>query len=72
MKKQLFVRLSALSLVALACGALASSIAAAGGGGGINCPDVWNPVICSNGVVYSNLCYANLAKARNCVPYGND
>ena len=55
MKKQLFVRLSALSLVALACGALASSIAAAGGGGGINCPDVWNPVICSNGVIYFNL-----------------
>lgn len=72
MKKQLFLRLSGLSLVALAFGALASSTSAAGGGGGINCPDVWNPVICSNGNIYSNLCYANLAKAKNCVPWGND
>jgi hypothetical protein len=72
MKKQLLVRLSALSLVALAFGALASSTAAAGGGGGTGCPDVWNPVICSNGVIYSNGCYANLAKAKNCVPYGDD
>jgi hypothetical protein len=72
MKKQLFLRLSGLSLVALAFGALASSTSAAGGGGGINCPDVWNPVICSNGNIYSNQCYANLAKAKNCVPWGDD
>lgn len=72
MKKQVIVRLSALSLVALAFGALASSSSAAGGGGGIQCPDVWNPVICSNGVIYSNGCYAMKAKAKNCVPYGDD
>jgi len=70
MKKQAFVRLSALSLVALAFGAFASSTSA--GGGGFECPDVWAPVICSNGVVYSNGCYAAKAKAKNCVPYGDD
>jgi len=69
--KKLCARLAALLLVAAAGGALASAVSAAGGGGS-NCPDVWNPVICSNGQVYSNLCYANLAHAKNCVPYGND
>jgi hypothetical protein len=34
------------------------------------CPDVYQPVICSNGVVYSNACYASLACATDCVPYG--
>jgi len=38
----------------------------------INCLDVWDPVICSNGVVYSNSCYAYRACATGCVPYGGD
>jgi hypothetical protein len=42
-----------------------------GGGGGIHCPDVWDPVICSDGNVYSNSCYASVAGATNCVPYGD-
>ncbi|MGH7244254.1 MAG: hypothetical protein ACREJD_12645 [Phycisphaerales bacterium] len=33
------------------------------------CPDVYAPVICSNGYVYGNGCYAFLAGATNCVPY---
>ena len=36
---------------------------------GINCPDVYNPVICSNGKVYSNGCYAYVACATGCTPY---
>lgn len=40
--------------------------------GGCNCLDVWIPVICNNGVVYSNACYARCAKAKGCVPYGGD
>jgi len=36
------------------------------------CPDVWAPVICDNGQVYSNLCYANLFGATGCVPFGLD
>jgi len=34
------------------------------------CLDVYQPVICSNGVVYGNSCYAYLACATDCVPYG--
>jgi hypothetical protein len=36
----------------------------------IQCPDVWDPVICDDGVVYSNSCYAYRACATGCVPYG--
>ena len=39
--------------------------------GGFLCPDVWKPVICSNGQVYSNSCYASAACATGCVPYGD-
>lgn len=33
------------------------------------CLDVWRPVICPNGVVYSNACYAAKACQKNCVAY---
>lgn len=33
------------------------------------CPDVWNPVICSDGRIYSNMCYARRACATGCVYY---
>ncbi|MCO6438285.1 MAG: hypothetical protein J5J06_14415 [Phycisphaerae bacterium] len=39
---------------------------------GIYCLDVWDPVICDNGVVYSNDCYAYVACATGCVPYGGE
>ena len=47
------------------------------GGGGcprdIQCLDVWNPVICADGIVYSNSCYAYRACAPGpCVSYGGD
>jgi hypothetical protein len=68
--KKLIARLSALALVGVAGMMLANAARAAGGGS--NCPDIYDPVICSNGVVYPNGCYARLAKAKNCVPYGDD
>lgn len=37
--------------------------------GGILCPAVWDPVICSDGQVYSNACYARAAGARGCKSY---
>jgi len=49
-----------------------------GGGGdgcpreGIFCADIWDPVICDDGQVYSNDCYAWVACATGCVPYGDD
>jgi len=39
---------------------------------GIYCLDVWNPVICSDGNVYSNSCYAYVACATGCQPYGGE
>lgn len=33
------------------------------------CADVYDPVICLNGRVYSNQCYALRACAVGCVPY---
>ncbi len=32
------------------------------------CLDVWNPVICPNGQIYSNDCYARRACQTNCGP----
>ena len=58
-------------LLAAACGG--------SGGGGSGCPrdiqclDVWQPVICADGIVYSNSCYAYRACAPGpCVSYGGD
>ena len=36
----------------------------------IFCLDVWDPVVCDNGVTYSNQCYADRACATGCVPAG--
>lgn len=36
------------------------------------CPDVYAPVICPNGLVYSNGCQAGCAGQTNCVPWGGD
>jgi len=67
-----------LSLVATS-NAVAGKPGSGGGGTGSGCPrqgiyclDVWQPVICSNGVVYSNSCYAYVACATGCTPYGGD
>lgn len=34
------------------------------------CADVWDPVICNDGEIYSNSCYARRACATGCQPYG--
>ncbi|UCG34500.1 MAG: hypothetical protein JSU68_07625 [Phycisphaerales bacterium] len=47
-----------------------------GGGGGdgcprdIMCPDYWDPVICDDGNIYSNDCYAYAACATGCESLG--
>ena len=33
------------------------------------CPKIYAPVICDNGRVYVNQCYADRHHAENCVPY---
>jgi hypothetical protein len=72
MKKLSLVSKIAVAL-ALTAGALSVSTVQAASGcprKDVYCLDVWNPVICSNGVVYSNSCYAYRACATGCVPYG--
>lgn len=57
---------------AMVFGSLALADTPEGRGGGCNCLDVWRPVICSNGQIYSNFCYAGCAHATGCVPWGGD
>lgn len=33
------------------------------------CPDVYAPVLCADGNVYPNGCYASIAGQTSCVPY---
>jgi len=48
---------------------LGSRAAAAKGCGPDSCLDVWDPVICADGRIYSNRCYARRACAKGCVAY---
>ena len=67
MSSKLFARLAGLALVVFAVGTLAASAYAAGPK---VCPQIYAPVICSNGKIYPNQCYADKAHAKDCVPYG--
>lgn len=64
------VGLVAVLAAALIVGTAAFAKRPGGGGGGGGCPkdilclDVWDPVQCADGVVYSNQCYAD----RACAP----
>jgi hypothetical protein len=66
MSKKLIARLSGLALIVVA-GSLLTKAAHAGGGPA--CPNIVAPVLCSNGQIYVNQCYANRDHAKNCVPY---
>jgi hypothetical protein len=76
-KRPTAARVAVIAACVLAIGIGSMTMVAAkkpgggGGGGGcprdIACPDVWDPVICSDGVVYSNACYAYRACATGCV-----
>jgi len=61
----------ALALSALSIAGSARSVAASNCPRPVFCPDVWDPVICSDGHIYSNSCYAYRACATGCVPYGD-
>lgn len=39
--------------------------------GGIQCPQIWAPVICRGDKIYPNQCFADKAHAKDCVPYGD-
>ena len=74
MKKMVLKLALAAALVVAALAIPASSQASFGGGCCPHCfcPENYAPVICSNGRVYSNACFASLDCATGCVPYGND
>ncbi len=75
-----FGRIAAAALVAgvgVVLAAASSSYALRLGGGfsgclppGTFCLDVWIPVICEDGNIYSNDCYAARACQFDCVPLG--
>lgn len=62
----------AFVVAALSVPAPSQAAIAIGCGQGYECLDVWKPVLCPNGQVYSNSCYASKACQTNCVPYGGD
>lgn len=68
MKKSLVKLTLALALAASAA-SFGTGTAKASCGDGNLCPAVYDPVICNNGVVYSNSCYAREACANGCKPY---
>lgn len=68
-------KLSMVSKLTLAAALMAGALAAPAPSQArppVLCPDVYAPVICSNGQVYSNSCYASAAGATGCVPYAEE
>lgn len=61
---------SILAVAMAAAGALVLTSNPAEAGPACNCRDIYEPVICSNGQVYSNICFARCAGAHHCVSYG--
>ena len=65
---KLLVLVAAVAAVCFAADALAIGGGPLGGcpRTGIQCPMVYDPVTCSNGVTYSNSCFAFVACATGC------
>lgn len=76
MTSRMVKKVAALAFAAGVTAVVASALAVGPIGGncgrGIYCLDVWRPVICPNGQIYSNDCYALKACQRNCVPWGGE
>ena len=66
MTKKLIARVSGLALIAVAGGMLVTAAQASPP----VCPKIYAPVICSNGKIYPNQCWADRHHAQDCVPYG--
>ena len=66
------IKLSVLAAVLAALAYTSPAMARRGGGGSggcprdIQCPDIYDPVTCSNGVTYPNACYAYRDCATGC------
>lgn len=66
----LAVGAGALAAMAMGAAALADPVDSELHRPGVYCPDVYAPVLCPNGRVYSNSCWASVAGQKNCVPWG--
>lgn len=70
MKTSKRIALSGFALAALAVATTATSaLAAREPRDPPACPDVYAPVLCADGNVYPNGCYASIAGQTSCVPY---
>ena len=78
-RRTLMTAAAVLALTAAFGLVLSDAVVAKGkpGGGGGKCPrtgifclDVWDPVICDDGQIYSNACYAYVACATGCESTG--
>ena len=71
-----YVMVIALVVVVIAVATSTDVFAKGKPGGGdecprnIMCPDYWDPVICDDGQIYSNACYAYRACATGCESLG--
>ena len=75
-KRNLQIALIVLFVMVLVAGAVTFAKGKPGGGikpcrdALIYCLDVWDPVVCDDGKVYSNACYARRACATGCTSTG--
>ena len=74
-KRQIQIALIVLFVAMLVAGAVTFAKGKPGGitpckDSMIYCLDVWDPVVCDDGRVYSNFCYARRACATGCVSTG--
>ena len=71
-----YVKAALVVAVVVAIAISATAYAKKPGGGDdecprdIMCPDYWDPVICDDGQIYSNACYAYAACATGCESLG--
>lgn len=81
MRKVVKLALGLILLATVITGSVSLAAKPGSGGGGhgcigccpkdIYCLDVWDPVICADGIEYSNQCYADRACApKPCYPSG--
>jgi hypothetical protein len=64
-----FIHASKLVFVAAVLGVVGFAVSTAQARPPCLCPDIVFPVICSNGHVYVNGCFAACAGATGCVPF---
>jgi hypothetical protein len=65
------IKFTVSATIAAAFGVGLSALVAPASAAGCICPHIYAPVKCSNGITYTNGCYASCAHATGCVPVFN-